>query len=337
MFAASVTHVPSYTRLQQEFTKESCILRFFMVPWSIELFTQLKRLANAYIESTFDVWSRQINDVGALAKEYHVLCHCMLEFYDHLAADLARLPDFVQEVREALMPETMKFQREIGVLSIRSLIKEDVFIPLLFIPVVEGQAEKYVHGGERKEFQKPVIAKDQFEAALASSLTITDSLMPAVVKMAQLVRQCEVFFGDVVAELLVLGSIPTSLENRFKRKDRKKIPFGAVVDPNEKEEEEEEDPGPPPLSPEDQAALDAKRKVHYEIVRPKAFWILKGCLDLEATAGNINEDLELTDDGEKAHALEWLETKQNASGTDIIDVARANTRNVEISDAMDPN
>lgn len=337
--------VPAYTELQEELGKESSVIAIFMGPWSIELITQMSRIFDHYTEKNADMWSAQINDCACAAKEFYELWGAAKEFYAHLSQDLARMEPLVEAVRKALAPETMKFIRERSVLGVRSLIKEDVFVALLFCPLIETWAEPFVKGGERDAYQKPSVAKDHWEATLAAALTVEETLIPAVNSMGRIATELEAFFGDLLRDMEVLGAVPTALpplpegpKKAVKKKWGTRKPKDPFIKDSQLEEESQELAPPPPLPPEKQAEIEAGRHKHYNIVRPKAFWIDKKCKELEGLKSNIVADLEYAPhDDEKEYALDWLENRKNVAGVDLVDIARLATRNPKIVQAMDPD
>lgn len=340
--STKMVSVPAvFETLQQAFAQEAAVLRHVLVPLTIQVILQMQCLVDHYTMGAFAVWDRRINDTAASVKEYQVLSRCLAEFYEHLHRDAGKLPPLVRAVREALQTESMKFSQQAGVLSIKCLVKDPAFVPLLFVPEVDYYAAPMVHGGETNDFRKPAVAKDIHERAFTSAMTLTNTLIPAVDKASRIFRELDNFFTDMLAELQELGAVPTPLEDPLvaARKARKPTPWEKMAKGKEEEQKEEEvDPGPPPLSPAAQAARQAKRQRHFDIVKPKAAWMERSIRQLPPVVGNITTDLECTLEPEPSnYAEEWLEqTTKTATGEDIVDVARAATLNVEIKAALDP-
>uniref|UniRef100_A0A7S2HQS8 Uncharacterized protein n=1 Tax=Zooxanthella nutricula TaxID=1333877 RepID=A0A7S2HQS8_9DINO len=340
MYSFQTEFVASFTALQQELNQEASVFRVFLVPLALEVVTQLMRFLDNYVSKDFDIWARTIDETARGAKEYQILFHCLAEFFEHIGRDLVKYPKMIQEVRQALVGETIKFQREAGILGITSLVKDDVFVSLLFVPEVDFYAAPLVHGGERQEFKKPVVAKDPFERAVAAASAVEATLVPVVGKFERLLRDLADFSADLLAELeddLGASSAPPP-------PPKKRDPwadFGKtkeeIAEDRRREEEEEAANAPVPLDPVSQAKLEARRRRHFDVFGPKAHWMLRSCRAMTAMCGNIISDLVCVPAPEpKDYAQKWLESRQNAAGQDIIDVARAATENVEITDAMDP-
>jgi len=340
MYSTSTAYVESFTSLQEDFKQDAMVFRVFLVPLVIEVLNQMQRLVANYLEDSCDVWQRKIDDSARAVKEFKILFQCLGEFFSHIGKDLAKYHPQVKEVRRVLAQETLKFEREGGAVAIRCLVQDQVFVALLFVPEVDYFAAPLVHGGAKHMFAKPAVASDEFERAVAAATTITDTLIPIVHRLESVFAEILVFFEDFLAEfedeLGASSDPPPPVEKRDFWAD-----FGKSQEEKEAERKAEEEKAEllagPKLTPEEEAARTEMRVRHYSILLPKCHWVQRSIMEMMQIRGSIISDMDVVPDAEpKEYPFEWLETRKNTAGEDIIDLARDATQNVEIRGALDP-
>lgn len=340
IFSLKTQWVPTFTALQHSITPEASVLRLFLLPLTVEVFIQLEGLLSCYLENTFEVWARTINDSARYVREFKVLFRCLCEYWDHMSNDLSRFEGEVQIVRDSLAGETHKFRREDNVLSVRSLVKENLFVRLLFVPDINAYAARYAKGDGIGPFEAPAVAKGDFEISFAAACSITDSMFPAINKLRTITKNIELLFEDLLWEMEDVFWADSRPPPPPKQKDPW-ANYGKNADEIQAERDAEEEaeralvrPVPPP---EVKKVIDKKMASHFAITKCKAYWINTSRRAIVAERVSIDGDTINTPTPEPPeYAQNWAEERKNEAGGDIVDTARAATTNVEIVGALDP-
>jgi len=255
--------------------KEACVFKQGLLPLTLAVVTGLATfLYSDYLDSELNVFRRRLDKVVEGAVEQSKLFCFLAAYFRHLAADVGSSEASAKEIFDTVLFETRAFEKTRKVLHIKSNIREEVWLPLLFAPYVGCFATPWAVKNEDSSTSKKIAAKTEGEMAVAAGFVSTETLPVALLRVATALDRISGFFAMLLPPLEELSTAA----------DR-------------------EDP-----------VWQEKTQFQYAMIKERAFRFRLVCLDLVALQSTMEFTLEpipnMTDEVVDEYVKDWLDKKK---------------------------
>lgn len=275
VYAEDAKWITPFQKLRENLQKEACVFKQGLLPLTLAIITGMSTfLHSEYLDIELNVWRKRIDKVVEGAVEQSKLFTCLAEFYRYLNAEVCGRAAAAREILDTVLFEARAFDKTRRIVHVKSNVREEIWVPLLFAPYIGCFATPWAVKNEDSSMSKRIAAKSEGEMAVAAAWCQTDTLAPAILKVAGALDGISEFFSLLLPPLEVLATA-----------------------------EDKEDP-----------VWEEQTEFQLRLIKERAFRLRMKCLDLVALQSSMEFTLEpvpnMTDEVVDEYVKEWLASKK---------------------------
>jgi len=223
-YTTEASSVQAFIEFKRDLMQHAMVFKGGLLPLSIKTTSNMKSFFDNYLALEFEEWRDEIEDIAKEAQKYQELCAVVATAYTILATDLKKQEGSAEIVVGTLRLEAQKFQEEAAVHRGKQDAITDywqnktyfLFVPVIgwaFIPSALRDYREW-----RSEQVKAIAAESEEKMAAAATMTVTDTLIPAILQFINIMEDLAGFFKVLNTEVQAFSETgEDALQDKKKR------------------------------------------------------------------------------------------------------------------------